>query len=270
MDVFARLYGHHPYGRPVLGTREDLVTLGADELSALHRRHYAPDNAVLVVAGSVPSDVDDKIEAAFGELAPRAMPRPELPEPRFAEVADRLERRAGEIARLLVALPAPGSTGVEHAVLRLLTTVLTGGRSSRLHRRLVEERELALWIGADVTETVGPAALSFTLEVTPGVEPEAVEAALFAELELLAGAEPPTEEEVRRAKRMLAADWVFGHERIHHQALTAALAVALFDLGHVRRSLEWALDASREGVAAVAAAHLAGRPAGVVGWSLPR
>ena len=61
----ARIFGAHPYGRPVLGTRQSLRGLDAASLGSFHRRHYRPGRAVLVAAGGLPSDAMERIEAAF-------------------------------------------------------------------------------------------------------------------------------------------------------------------------------------------------------------
>ena len=62
MAVHNRLFAGHPYGHPVLGTREELLATGAEDLRAFHRRFYRPDNAVLVVAGDIGDGALDAVE----------------------------------------------------------------------------------------------------------------------------------------------------------------------------------------------------------------
>ncbi len=169
---------------------------------------------------------------------------------------------------MLLALPAPDAGHPDHPALMLLAAVLGSGRSSRLHRALVDEGQLCVWVSADVQETVDPGALTVALEVVPGVEPARVEDEVLRQLEALRRG-GPTAAEVARAQRIVTADWVFGHERVFQQAFLAGTALALFDLEHPWRYFERLLAAGADRLGAVAERTL--RPAeGVLGWSLPR
>jgi zinc protease len=271
--VLAALFGGHPYGRPVLGTRRDLLATGRDELAAFHRHHYRPSNAVLVVGGEVGDEAFAAAAEAFAGVAdrPGGTALPAVPPAAPPAGLRRVEQRMGEVPRLLLALPAPAADHPDHALLRLATVVLGSGRASRLHRRLVDEENLCVWAAADVGETVEPGALTVSLELVPGAEPAEVEARVLAELAALAeGRGPVTPIELERARRVVTADWVFGHERVHQQALAAGFALALFDLGHAERSLGRALAAGSDELGAVAARWLVPERGAVVGWSLPR
>ena len=131
---------------------------------------------------------------------------------------------------MLLALAAPPGDHPDHPALRLLTTLLAGGRTSRLHCSLVDEGQLCSWVSADLSEGLDASQTTISAEVVPDVEPAQVEAELFR---LLADffRNPPDEEEVERAKQITTADWVFGHERVHTQAISLGLAVTLFDAG---------------------------------------
>jgi predicted Zn-dependent peptidase len=149
-----------------------------------------------------------------------------------------------------------------------VVTLLAGGRASRLHRALVDEGQLAIAVSADLPDSQLPGALVIGMELLPGVEPQRAEAALRAELERLRR-EPPTGEEIERARQIAVADWIFGHERVHQQALAAGFAVALFDLEHPERELRRIIEASIEEVAPVAQRVLDLDSSSVVAWSLP-
>ncbi|MGE5234555.1 MAG: M16 family metallopeptidase [Acidobacteriota bacterium] len=267
LEVLGRLFGGHPYGLPVLGTPEELQGIGAVELGAFHAGYYRPDNAVLVVGGDVDERAFAAVEEAFAAIPAGSAARREqiraVPPPGCV----RLERRQGEVARLLLAFLAPPAPHPDHPALRLLVAALAGGRAARLHRRLVDERQLCLAVSTDLHDTQAPGALLVGLELLPGVEPQIAEQALLAELEEVRRG-PLPEEELERARQILVADWVFGHERVHQQALTAGFALALFDLGHPVRQLERmaACDAAR--VREVAARYLDPARGAVLGWSL--
>jgi zinc protease len=270
MEVQAGLFLPHPYGRPVLGTRDELLATGADELRAFHGRFYRPGNGVLVVAGDLGPDVMDAIDATFGRVPGGGEQRGGFAPPlSWPQGIRRIERRKGEVARMLLALPAPSGDHPDHPPLRLVTTILAGGRTSRLQDALVDSGQLCAWVAADLSESLDASQLSLAAEVVPGIEPERVEAEV---LRLLADlvTHPPTPEEVERARQIATADWVFGHEKVHQQAISLGLSATLFDLDYVNRHLAGLLAASPEQVTEVVSRYLHPERGAVLGWSLPR
>jgi len=268
-EVQARLFPSHPYGRPVLGTREDLVATGRPELAGFHDSFYRPDNGILVLAGDLGPGALDEVERILGGLPAGARQREKIAPPVCPASLVRIERRKGEVARILLTLPAPPGSHPDHPALKLLVTVLAGGRASRLHRALVDEGQLCAWVSADLTESLDASQVTIAAEVVPGVEPARAEAEI---LRLLADvvAAPPRAEELERARQITTADWVFGHERVHQQALSAGLALAVFDLEHLDRHLRLLLETGADRVHEVASRYLRPERGGVLGWSLPK
>jgi zinc protease len=270
MAVHERLFAGHPYGRPVLGTRDELLATDHTVLRGFHSRFYRPDNTVLVVAGDVGDEALDAVERTLGRLpagaAQRSGPTPPSVLPSSLE---RLERRKGEVARLLLALPAPAGSHPDHPALRLAAILLGDGRTSRLQHTLVEEEQLCVWAAADLSEGLDASMMTIAVEVVPGIEPARVEARV---LELIADLfrNPPGEEELERCRQIAAADWVFGHEKVHQQAVSAGLAMALFDLEHLDRHLDQILATGPDRLLEVADRYLHPERGGVAGWSLPK
>jgi zinc protease len=270
MAVHQRLFEGHPYGRPVLGTREELLATGAEALRDFHRRFYRPDNAVLVIAGDVGEEALAAVERTLGQLPAGAEPRRGVAPPATLPVKlERLERRKGEVARLLLALPAPRGSHPDHAPLRLAATVLGGGRTSRLQHALVEDEQLCVWVTADLSEGMDASMMTLAAEVVPGVEPARVEARVLELVEELRRA-PLGEQELERCRQIAAADWVFGHEKVHQQALSVGLALGLFDLEHLDLHLERLLATGAERLLEVAERYLCPERGSIVGWSLPK
>jgi zinc protease len=270
MAVHDRLFGGHAYGHPVLGTREDLLATGADDLRAFHRRFYRPDNAILVVGGDIGDGALAAVERALGGIPAAAEPRRGFTPPAVHPTgAERLERRKGEVARLLLAMQVPHGSHPDHPALRLAATVLGGGRTSRLQHALVEDEQVCVWISVDLSEGMDASMMTVTGEVVPGVDPALVEARVF---ELLAElrSKPPADEELERCRQIAVADWVFGHEKVHQQALSVGLALALFDLEYLDLHLERLLATDTGRLLAVADRYLRPERGSIVGWSLPK
>jgi zinc protease len=271
-EVQAHLFPAHPYGRPVLGTKEELIATGGEDLAHFHDSFYRPDNGILVVAGDVGPSALDEVERVLGGQpagAPGDHRRLGFTPPAAPSSLVRIERRKGEVARLLLSLPAPPGNHPDHPLLKLLVTLLAGGRASRLQRALVDEGQLCSWVAADLSESLDASQVTVAVEVVPGVEPERVEAEVLRLLgDMLAA--PPSEEELERARQIATADWVFGHERVHQQALSAGLALAIFDLEHLDRHLRGLMEAETGRLLEVASRYLRPETGGVLGWSLPR
>jgi zinc protease len=268
LAVQRRLFGEHPYGRSVLGTAEELARVGAAELAAFHRRHYRPDNAVLVVAGDFGADALARVEAAFGDLPPTGESRDELLPPERRHQVARLERKKGELTRFELALPAPPPDHVEHAPLRLAATLLADGRASRLQRAVVEEGQLCLGVSVSLAESVLASATTVAADLLPGSDAGEVESRIDAELTRLRE-EPVSETELERARRVFFADWVHGVERIHEQALLAGVAAALHDLAQPERLIAAIAEVTPASLRAAAARWLDPAAGSVVGVHLP-
>ena len=111
--------------------------------------------------------------------------------------------------------------------------------------------------------------MTVTAEVVPGVDPARVEARVF---ELLAElrTNPPNAEEIERCRQISVADWVFGHEKVHQQALSVVLALSLFDLEYLDLHLERLLATDTDRMLAAADRYIRPERGSVVGWSLPK
>ncbi len=269
MATMARLFPDHAYGLPVLGTKESLLRTGDADLRRFHEAFYRPDNATLIVAGDLDDGALDRVRETLGRLEPGAAAHPKLSPATFPDRLERLDRDKGEVPRLLLALPAPAASDPEHAIARLLADLLAGGRASQLHRRLVDELELCAWVSVDVSDNLDAGHFAITAELIPGVEPERVEAELMAELARRVDS-APNDEEIARARRIAIADWVFDHEKVHQQAVSAALSVALFTPDHHERQLAAMIAATPDDLLAAAGRWLRPDRGAVLGWSYAR
>jgi len=144
--LYASVFGRrHPYGWPTIGWMRDIKAFSLADCRRFYRAHYAPNHATIVIAGDVdPADAVRTIAAAYGHFPSSPAPTPSrltIPAPRGEK---RLEMRwPTPTEKLAVGWVAPAFVERDHAVLTVLTHVLAGGRSARLHVDLVREREIA-------------------------------------------------------------------------------------------------------------------------------
>ena len=142
--MYQELYGlaftRHPYHWPVIGYAEDLERMSAADARAFYDAHYSPNNAVIVVSGDVRAgEVRDLVEKYYGGIP---MTQPSSP-PRESEPEQRSPRRKTmrlnvQVEKLLMAFPIPAIGTEDIPALDVIQTLLSGGRSSRLRKSLVE------------------------------------------------------------------------------------------------------------------------------------
>jgi len=224
----------HPYHHSVIGSMEDLDRATLDDVREFFRTYYAPDNAVLTLCGDFdPVEARELVDRYFGPIPrgpgiPPLPGNPEIPSRIGREVRDRVE---GDVAlpRLYMGFRIPPYGTGEFYTADVLSGVLTTGKSSRLYRTLVRERRLAKDVGAYAFPIVtGGAMLVISSTATPETRPEALEAALLAELDALRGAdELPVE--IDRAVTGIEARHLIGIQQVGERANDISMYTTRFD-----------------------------------------
>ncbi|HEU5353173.1 MAG TPA: pitrilysin family protein [Actinocrinis sp.] len=203
----------HPYHHSTIGSMAELDSAQLSDFTAFYESYYSPDNAVLTVVGdTTPDEVRELTERYFGALSPR--PRPQLPPvAQLPDVLGKAERVELEepvpLPRVFFAFRSARFAEPGSAADDVLSVVLGRGRGSRLFRELVTERRLAQAEGGYLgTWQRAWHASMITGMATPrdGVTLPQLEAAFFEVCEQVA-TDGVTEEELSRARSMLAADW---------------------------------------------------------------
>ena len=223
-EVSALAFRAHPYGQPIIGWAVDLKRITREEIRAFYKTYYAPDNALLVVAGDFKTEaVLAKIKQLFGPI-PRGPEPPKVlaVEPEQSSERRLLVQRPAELPIVYIGYPVPNQQSPDAAALDLLSVVLSGGRSSRLYRHLVYERQLALEAGGDYSYfSFDPNLFWFYATPLPGQTPETLEKELLGEMEQLKK-EPVGDDELKRAKNQIEAGFVFQDDSVHKRATLLA------------------------------------------------
>lgn len=144
------LFKTHPYGRSVIGSMDDLNAAKLDEFISFKEQYYNPNNATLVVAGDIKIEETKKmIEDYFGPIenkAPRNI-RKEIKEAPITETRYATEYDANiQIPAMIYSYITPKSVDRDAYVLDYISTLLTGGASSRMYKRMVEDEKVALQV----------------------------------------------------------------------------------------------------------------------------
>jgi zinc protease len=218
-QVSAALYLNHPYGRPVIGWRNEIEKLTLEDALEFYGRFYGPNNAVVVIAGDVePDQVRALAERTYGQVARRpdiaARMRPQEPDLRAVRsvtVADpRVEQPS--VQRSYLAPSFATARRGESEALEVLAFVLGNGSNSRLYQSLVVDKRIAVGAGAWYQSTsLDASRFGVYASPRPGVELADLEKQLDAVIAAFI-AEGLTPEELERAKTRLIADAIYAQD----------------------------------------------------------
>jgi zinc protease len=208
-QMLANAYVAHPYQNPVIGWPSDIENWTQEDLEAFFRTYYAPNNLTMIIAGDVtPEEIYLLADQYFSPI-PRQHPPPEITvvEPEQAGARRFVIETDAATPLLHVAFHAGATNDPETLYLDLLLAILAEGDSSRLHRALVEDEQLALSVGGWQSDGFDPGLAYFYLTLPPGADIAAAEARLLEELERIA-AEGVSAEELEKARNLrLASFW---------------------------------------------------------------
>jgi zinc protease len=214
----------HPYRAPVVGWMNDLQNLTWRDAKDWYDRWYAPNNAILVVAGDVvPADVFALAERHFGKLKPKTLPeRKPQDDPPQIGIRRVTVKAPAELPYLLMAYRAPALRDVENDTepyaLEMLAGVLDSHEAARLGAALVRQQKIANSVDAGYDGAArGPAMFLVSGVPTAGRSVAELEQALRRELDRVAN-EGVTEEELKRVRAQVVASRVFQRDSVFFQA----------------------------------------------------
>ncbi len=146
-EVLKRAFKVHPYQWSPIGSMDHLNAAKLDEFINFYKTFYVPNNCVLSIAGDFnKADLKNKIEAYFGPIKKGAnvIPRPTIKEPALGgEVRDVIQDNI-QLPGVFQAYRAPKQGGDEYYAFNVLSTILSGGESSRMNKTLVDKKQQAV------------------------------------------------------------------------------------------------------------------------------
>ena len=216
--LFSTAFSVHPYGRPIIGTKQSVASFTRDGILDFYRKWYSPDNMILVVVGDFdPEGIKDAVARTFGEIKKRETPACELlSEPEQKRTRTFVLGRDVSTGYFSFAFHTPSASHVDTPTLDVISGILGTGDSSRLYRKLKERN-------ATVNDIY---AYAYSLKesglfIVGGVlDPGKVQKAsreIVAEIELIKN-EPVGAEELARAKTNIERDFIRVKETMQGQA----------------------------------------------------
>ena len=144
-QIFSTAYHVHPYGRPVIGTKESVQNLSREKVFGYYKKWYRPDNIIFVAVGDFNSNiVKQKIEKAFGSFKAPSTPiiRNRPSEPKQEKTRIKIIEKEISETHLGIAFHIPGIFNKDSFALDIIATILGDGRSSRLYNILKNQASL--------------------------------------------------------------------------------------------------------------------------------
>ena len=229
----AALFLHHSYRNPTIGWPNEIRRLGTEDALASYRKWYAPNNAILVIAGDVDLfEVRRLAEQFFGPVPSQTLPaRLRVEEPQHY-AAVRVEMKSARAAhpqwnRSYLAPSYRAGDTAQAYPLQVLAEILGGGAGSRLYRSLVLDRRLALSAGAHYSpSTIDLAVFGFYATPKPGITVGELETAIDGELHRLVR-DGVYADEVRRAKERMQAASVYARDSLSGPANIIGTGLAI-------------------------------------------
>lgn len=211
----------HPYSWSVIGHESDIAAWSLDDLVQYHKTYYAPNNAVVVIAGDVKlAEVKSLADKYFAPIPAQAPPKAV----KTVEPLQKGERRvfvqkaSVSTPNVMLAYHVPATSHEDYYALDLLSTILATGNSSRLYQSLVE-KQLALGVEAYLPMTLDPNLFYVMGVANPGVTAKELELSLIAEINNIARV-GVTEEELEKVQNIKLMNFYRSMETINGKANT--------------------------------------------------
>ncbi len=220
-QMMATAFLSHPYHWPVIGWMADIGNLTRDDLYKHYKTYYAPNNATIVVVGDFDTrKLLPEIEKYFGSI-PRGSEVPAVGAVEVKQLGERriIVKKEAELPAVFAGYHTPDLKNPDSYALEVLQSVLSSGKSSRIYKSLVYEKQIALYAGGDYDNISNDPNLFYVYAgVMPGKTTEEVEKALYAEIDKLKTT-PVADEELQKAKNQIEAGFIMGQDSVFFQAM---------------------------------------------------
>jgi predicted Zn-dependent peptidase len=201
-------YQAHSYRWPVIGYESDIRNWRQSDIKDYFDRYYSPNNAIAVVTGDVTlAQVKTLAEKYLEPIPARVAPRPvHTREPEQRGEKRLIVLKDVSSTHVLIAYHVPETGSGDYYALDLLSSILTSGRSSRLYRGLISDKQLATEISTYMPYALDPTLFYIYAVCADGVDAKTLENAIFHEIDEVV-AKGMTERELRKAQNNVVASF---------------------------------------------------------------
>src|SRR3954469_22805698 len=227
--IYDQAFTVHPYKHATIGSMQDLEAASVDDVRDFYRTYYVPANATLVLVGDF--DTVQALQMVSNYLG--RVPKADKPVPRDIpqEPPQTKEKRVTlqqpwPLPAVVVAYHVTRDGNPDSYPLHIAAKVLSDGQTSRIYKKLVYEKQMAVAAFGNANLIEDPNLFYCVAIVSPGHTPEEVATALIAELERLK-TEPITDRELQRSKNQFARDYIMGRESNQQKAGQLSHAVVI-------------------------------------------
>src|SRR5471032_3319211 len=191
----------HPYYSSVIGSHADIQNAKLADIREFFTKYYGPNNASLVIAGDIDkAKTKELVNKYFGSFkSSPAVAKPNVVTPPITQERRVVVQDHVELPRVFMAWLTPPAFQPDDAELSIAAQILAGGKSSRLYKSLVYDKQIAQDVGANQSSNALTSVFSIDVTARPGHKPEEIEQAMNAELEQLR-VNGPTDKEIERAR----------------------------------------------------------------------
>jgi zinc protease len=208
--MYGQAFKTHPYRWPVIGSMKDIKAITQAKAAAFYKKFYAPNNAVLVIAGKFDEAATlSAIVGAYGAIPPsKKLPKDEIKAERApqGEVRTTITRPV-PADRLVIGFPAPPLGAPDRAAYEVLNELLAGGPSSRLNRALIVDKRWASSVHGDIAPTRDPGLYAIWIQLMKGHNAEEAEKVVVEAVSDLAAHPVGAAELGKAAARMESQFW---------------------------------------------------------------
>jgi len=207
-QVQATAFVAHPYQFPTVGWPADIKGWKIEDLQKFFKTNYAPNNCTLILVGDLSAEEGFALAKKYLEPIPKQEPPPPVRTIEPEQIGEKrvLIERDAQTPLLFYAYKSPAANDAQGPAINLLMSVLTEGNSSRLHRLLVEEKQVAIEVDGHFAEGFDPGLTWLQLTLPQGAKVAEVEKMLDAALGQVV-AQGVTDAELTRAKNLYASSF---------------------------------------------------------------
>jgi zinc protease len=225
------VYDNFAYHHSVIGSMADLDAASVEDVQQFFKTYYAPNNAVLALAGDLDTkETLAKVKKYFAAISRQPAPKPvDLAEPeKQEERRARIDDKLARVARVDISYRIPDVNNADTRALSVAASILGGGESGRLYQKLVKDKEIASNVFCGEDGRAGPSKFEIGAMVRPGKSPEEVEGLISEEIARLVS-EPVSDKELLRARTAIRRNTLFPRENVLSTAIGLADGAALYN-----------------------------------------